>query len=557
MTAVGWRAVLVDPQAVGVAEPAEAASLLRRWGGSWPAGLGRMVDVVVGRMSVLVVFDREVDRARIAEAIGRPAAVAPDDFDPGERSAGTGAGANRPPIVIPVRYDGDDLHSVADACGLSTDEVIRRHQAATYRVAFLGFTAGFAYLDGLDPLLGIARRSTPRTRVPAGSVAIADGQCAVYPRSTPGGWHLLGTTSFAVWDEAADPPAVMEPGRLVQFRDDRRAAPTWSGERRAALSAATSGATPDRGAHAGSVDGGRALVVHTPGFGATVQDAGRPGWAHLGVSASGALDPDAWRLGNRLVGNPALPDGRGAASIEVLLGGFECTATAPVWVAVTGADGPVHIDGAPAAHGVPLALRPGQRLRVGVATDGLRRFVAVSGGVDVPTVLGSRSTDTLSGLGPEPLAAGTVLAVGPISTDPPGLFPGPAPVTGSGRDRSGQPGEPLAVRVALGPDDEHVANTAALFDNVWRIGADTSRVGVRLDGDATLAWATDGEQPSSGMAAGAIQVPRDGRPIVFLADHPTTGGYPVIGVVHPSDLAGLAQRRPGAAVRFVVVTRKR
>ena len=240
-------------------------------------------------------------------------------------------------------------------------------------------------------------------------------------------------------------------------------------------------------------------MVHTPGFGATVQDAGRPGWAHLGVSASGALDPDAWRLGNRLVGNPTLPDGRGAASIEVVLGGFECTATAPVWVAVTGADGPVQIDGAPAAHGVPLALRPGQRLRVGVATDGLRRFVA----------------------------------------------------------GSGQPGEPLAVRVALGPDDEHVANTAALFDNVWRIGADTSRVGVRLDGDATLAWATDREQPSSGMAAGAIQVPRDGRPIVFLADHPTTGGYPVVGVVHPADLAALAQRQPGAAVRFIVVTRKR
>jgi KipI family sensor histidine kinase inhibitor len=122
------------------------------------------------------------------------------------------------PFAIGVVYDGADLGVVAEATGLSVDEVISRHASGEYRVAFCGFSPGFAYLSGLDPTLHLPRRSTPRTRVPAGAVAIAAGYSAVYPGASPGGWHLIGTSTATLWDTQADPPAALWPGRTVRFR---------------------------------------------------------------------------------------------------------------------------------------------------------------------------------------------------------------------------------------------------------------------------------------------------------------------------------------------------
>ncbi len=124
---------------------------------------------------------------------------------------------DREPIEIPVRYDGEDLEFVAEACSLSEEEVIRRHLGTTYVAAFCGFAPGFAYLSGLDSSLKLPRRDTPRTRVPAGTVAIAATYSAVYPQESPGGWHLIGSTSTELWDVARQPPALIEPGRQVRF----------------------------------------------------------------------------------------------------------------------------------------------------------------------------------------------------------------------------------------------------------------------------------------------------------------------------------------------------
>jgi KipI family sensor histidine kinase inhibitor len=124
---------------------------------------------------------------------------------------------DREPIEIPVRYDGEDLAFVAEACSLSKEEVIRRHLGSTYVAAFCGFAPGFAYLSGLDSSLQLPRRNTPRTRVPAGTVAIAATYSAVYPQESPGGWHLIGSTSTEPWDIARQPPALIEPGRQVRF----------------------------------------------------------------------------------------------------------------------------------------------------------------------------------------------------------------------------------------------------------------------------------------------------------------------------------------------------
>ncbi|WP_233221607.1 5-oxoprolinase subunit C family protein [Streptomyces carminius] len=297
------------------------------------------------------------------------------------------------------------------------------------------------------------------------------------------------------------------------------------------------------GGAAGGTTGGAVLEVVRAGALTTVQDLGRVGHAHLGVPRSGALDAPAHRLANRLVGNPA-----GAAGLETTLTGCAVRVTGhPVTAAVTGAPCPVRIDGRPAPWGAAVRVPAGAVLDVGPARAGVRCCLAVAGGITVEPVLGSRSTDLLSGLGPAPLAEGVRLPVGPAPGPVPRCGPVPAP---------GPPGGELVLPVVLGPRDDWFTPGAlrTLAARTYRVAAASNRVGLRTEGPA-LERAREGELPSEGMVAGAVQVPPDGRPVVFLADHPTTGGYPVIGVVPGRALAAAAQAVPGLAVRFVPLRR--
>lgn len=266
-----------------------------------------------------------------------------------------------------------------------------------------------------------------------------------------------------------------------------------------------------------------------------VQDLGRPGHAAIGVGTSGAADRASYRLGNRLLGNA-----EGAASLEVVLGGLEVEATGLMWVCVTGAPVPLLVDDRPEPTGAVLALRPGQRLRLGTPASGLRSYVGVRGGIDVAPLLGSRSHDTLSGLGPEPLAVGDLVAVGGQVAGPM-LVDAVAPMAYDDRP---------VLRVACGPRDGWIADADALVARSWRVGAASDRVGLRLEGEPLVVVAERGELPSEGALRGAIQVPPDGGPVVFGADHPVTGGYPVVGVVLDADTDRLAQLRPGEELRF-------
>jgi biotin-dependent carboxylase-like uncharacterized protein len=270
----------------------------------------------------------------------------------------------------------------------------------------------------------------------------------------------------------------------------------------------------------------------------TVQDRGRPGYGRWGVSASGAADRSGLQLANRLVGNPGQ-----AAALEVTLGGLALRAHGRVLVALSGALGPAWLDGRPVSTLRSLLLAPGSVLRIGAPTLGLRTYVAVRGGVAVPAVLGSRATDTLSGIGPAPLCAGDVL---PVGAEPPG---DPAAV-----EVVAQPYLDLAapLRIAPGPRADWFEPGAlrALVTSEYRLTSDCNRVGVRMEGPA-LRRREQGELAPEGMVRGAVQVPPSGAPLVFLSDHPVTGGYPVIGVVVPADVDRLAQMRPGGAVRFV------
>ncbi|MEU9984791.1 biotin-dependent carboxyltransferase family protein [Streptomyces sp. NPDC050856] len=281
----------------------------------------------------------------------------------------------------------------------------------------------------------------------------------------------------------------------------------------------------------------RTLTVVRAGALTTVQDPGRAGHAHLGVPRSGALDPYASRLVNRLAGNP-----EDAAVLETTLDGCALRPRCDVTVAVGGAPCPVRVDGRPVAWGAAVRVPAGRLLEVGAAVRGLRSYVAFAGGVAVAPVLGSRSTDLLSGLGPAPLADGAVLPLGrPGAPAPPvDTVPWSAP-----------PGE-LVLRVRLGPRHDWFtgASLRTFTTRAYRVSPRSNRIGLRTEGPP-LRRAVAGELPSEGMVLGAVQVPPDGLPVVFLADHPTTGGYPVVAVVREADLAAAAQAAPGTPVRFV------
>jgi biotin-dependent carboxylase-like uncharacterized protein len=440
------------------------------------------------------------------------------------------AGASDP-VVLPVRYDGADLAEVASLTGLGVAEVVRRHAAATYTVAFGGFMPGFAYLTGLDPVLHLPRRSSPRTRVPAGSVAVAGEFAAVYPSATPGGWRLLGTCTTPLFDVHRDPPALLRPGTRVRFvAEEQTATPQ--------VAPATPPAPAAPGTRAGSVE------VVSPGVLTLVQDRGRPGLAAVGVGRSGAADRGALRLANRLVGNAA-----DAAGLEVLLGGLEIRFRQVGVVALTGAQAPAWRDGTPLASRQAVRVPAGGVVRVGPATRGLRVYVAVRGGIDVAPVLGSRATDQLAGIGPAPVRAGDVLPVGTRVQD--SAQPWPAPLPGDPVPADG----PVVLRLLPGPRPDWFVPGALgeLCAGTFVVTPDGNRVALRLAG-TPVRRRDRGELPSEPLVPGAVQVPPDGQPVVFGADHPATGGYPVLAVLDGPSQDVAAQLRPGDRVRFVTET---
>lgn len=284
------------------------------------------------------------------------------------------------------------------------------------------------------------------------------------------------------------------------------------------------------------------LRVLESGPATLIQDLGRPGLAALGVGPSGAMDRGALALGNRLLGNPG-----GAAAIEVLLGGLRIVADDLLWFAVTGAWGDVAVDGVRVDAHAATPLPPGAVLTMGPATAGVRYYLAVRGGIAAEPVLGSRSRDVLAGLGPAPVAAGDVLPVGPEPEEgipPADLVPVDPPTTGR-----------LELAIRPGPRRAWFTDAAwdALTNSTWTVSTRSDRTGVRLDGPP-LERAVAGELPSEGMLRGAIQVSPDGAPTVLGADHPVTGGYPVIAVVTDATVDRLAQARPGQPLRFTVAT---
>ncbi len=441
--------------------------------------------------------------------------------------------APQPVKEVPAVYDGEDLDDVSRQTGLSRDEVIRQHCETEYLVYMVGFTPGFAYMGLTPDALDIPRRSSPRTRVPAGSVAIAMAQTGIYPSPTPGGWSLLGRAEHRrLFDIDADPPSFFVAGDRVRFVPVAKLPPFAA--RAEPMHAAT---------------GEPVFEVEEGGLLSTVQDLGRSGLQRYGVPVAGAMDGPWLRIANRLTGNAP-----GAAGLECTVSGPRLRCLRPVVVAVTGADlGAVVERDDLGSWRPPLGssffLRTGNVLRFDGQRQGARAYIAVGGGIDVPVVAGSRSTYLTAALGGyrgRSLARGDRLYAGPTA--------GPAHPGKRWPEPSELDGEEPTIRFVWGPQDDYFTEDGkkTFVTSRYRVAPSSDRMGYRLEGPA-LEHAGAKEIISDGMMLGGIQVPPNGLPIVMLADRATTGGYPKIGTVIRVDIARLGQLLPGDALRFEAV----
>ncbi len=487
----------IVPAWTSVAVHYDAESLLSRWRGESPS---------------------EVVRRWAEERLASNEPAARDD--PGRE------------VVIPVVYGGEwgpDLEFVAARSGLACDEVVARHMAGTYRVRAVGFTPGFAYLEGLPPELATPRRESPRTRVAAGSVGIGGGQAGIYPLESPGGWNLLGRTPEVMFDVTRDPAPRLAVGDRVRFVAVTDA--KWPAHQRATR------VDP-------RCEGGAIARVTNGGLLTLVQDQGRWGRQHWGVSPGGAMGVIAARVANMLVGNP--PE---SPLLECTLAGPRLDWLASVRVAVVGGE----VEGVP--MGRPFEVVAGESLDLSRLARGARCYLAVRGGLAAEEVLGGRGTHLQLGCGGQqgrPLAMGDLLLAGAEPEREPGPPSGHWFASGEWIVPSHPSG---GLRVVRGPQWEWFSQEMRerLLSEIYRVSARSDRMGLRLEG-VPLARCRPDELPSEPVVTGAIQVPHDGKPIVLGADRQTIGGYPVVACVASVDWDRLAQLRPGDEVRFVEIS---
>jgi len=594
--------VVVDPDRIRIPQLAEAIQQLPPLDrcGSYRAGFGAGYGADsrsgLGADSRRGCSGDDLASVTVSNPSGTPRRSSAGSLDsepnPGDIEAGVDGA---PTVQIPVRFDGPDLLEVADLAGIAPSAVIAIMLKTVFTVGFVGFSPGFAYLLGLpEPLAGVPRRPTPRARVPAGSLALAGGFTAVYPQSSPGGWHLVGTTTMVLFDPTTAPYALLSSGTRVRFvpapsGGTGHSGGTGPGGTEPAHQPRSPRRTPDLPAAA--VDSTSTVVVEEAGPATTLQDAGRIGLACLGIPRAGAADELARMVANRLVGNHDR-----LAVIETTGSGPRLRFTSAAVVAVVG-DVTATVDGSPVETSAPVAIARGQVLQVGRNRRGMRATVAVAGGWQYTSSFGSCSTDQLSGLGPGPLATGDRLVIGeparPRGQLRMGIGPGHplgqwADLTGLGQRASRASGTAWTgmrgggivdnlwtIRFVSGPDADR-ATLRRLCDQIWTVQPDSNRVGVRLGptdryepppspppgfdprqtildtGCQTADLPRAGSSPR-GMVTGIVQLPPDGQPVILLCDHATVGGYPIAGTTASIDMSVVAQLRPGSRLRLTLV----
>lgn len=504
--ALGDRAWLMEAAADGFdARPGGHAAMARRIALERIPGV---CDVVASYDSIAVHFMNPLDGGRVLARLETAA-----------RDVESAAVGQSGVLTVPVAYggaDGPDLADAACALGMPQEEIVRLHSGGSYTVAAVGFSPGFPYLSGLPECLRLPRRASPR-RVAAGSVAIAGNQAGIYPTDSHGGWHVIGRTALEMFDPLRAEPALLKPGDRLRFTP---------GAATAVTKARCEVPTPTAG---------RVMEIIEPGMLTTIQDIGRPGHQHIGVSPGGAADPFMARVANLLVGNP--PD---AALLECCMQGPVLRVPQGSRVAWVGWDD--------MESGKPQEISNSRVLDMRGRMAVPHGYFAIAGGIDVPRVLGSRATDLRAGFGGwhgRPLLAGDLLPLGMAGGGPRG-----------GDWRVGwpvmpTPGGGIELRFLRGVQSDWFTDGAldAFRGSSYRTTTRADRTGARLDGPR-LELSHPREMVSQPVAAGSVQVPPDGLPIVLMSERQTIGGYPQIGHVISADLPLLARAWPGTDLRF-------
>jgi len=471
-----------------------------------PPGL---LDAIPGARTLLVLFD--------------PLTLSAEQLEQWIRGLPTSSPSTQARAFrIPVRYGGEfgpDLEQLARERGLTARQAIQAHLDAEYRVAFIGFAAGFPYLTGLPDVLHAPRLSSPRPRVAAGSLGIGGEYTGIYPAATPGGWRLIGRAAVKLFDATEDPPSLLAAGDRVHFEETSEAE----------FSNLLAGVQTRP---ASALDTPRVFRVVRPGLHSSVQGAPRFGFGAFGVPPGGAMDLDALMRANALLDNPLLTPG-----LEITLSGPELELLRHCRLCLAGAPVEADLDGRPLPVERPCDAVAGQRLRIGAVSRGVRTYLAVSGGLGdaglAPQGARRIQKDELLHAAKECIE----LALSPR---------GESFATAT---------SPWIVRAVAGPQNERFSpkGIETFFSSEYRVSAQSDRKGVRLEGPAAeLIGPSD--IPPEGTAPGSVQVPGNALPIILGPDRPVTGGYAKIATVIGADLGRIAQVRPGDRIRFEKVT---
>lgn len=442
-------------------------------------------------------------------------------------------------IIIPVVYGreyGPDLTDVARFHGLTEEQVVEIHSGREYRVYMVGFVAGFPYLGEVADEIATPRLETPRLKVPAGSVGIAEKQTGIYPCEAPGGWRIIGRTPLRLFNPLQQPPVVLQLGDIVKFKP--------ISEKEFRITENTSQKQPaDR--FPKNKKGIKVFQVLKPGFFTTVQDLGRYGYLRYGVPISGAMDTFSLVAANLLVANNP-----NDACLEITLIGPELQALTKTQIAITGGAASPKINGQHVPMWQTLEVQEGAVVSFGKVESGCRAYLSIRGGVDTPPVLGSRSTCVRGGFGgingrqlkTEDIIGGfdvSLLKVG--YSMPEELVP----------QFTGQ----FKARVILGPQADMFTERGitTFLSSQYKVTLEADRMGYRLEGPI-IEHKAKADIISDALLPGAVQIPKNGKPIMIMRDAQTAGGYPKIAVIITPDVSTLGQAKTNDVIEFSKIT---
>lgn len=445
--------------------------------------------------------------------------------------------------VVKICYDLEvalDLKDCAQRTHLSIDNFIQRHQAATYTVDILGFMPGFAYLSGLDPQLSLPRRPTPRPAVPAGSVAIAENQTAIYPRDTPGGWNIIGKSPIRLFDSNINPPTLFMPGDLVKLEQislDELHQIEQSLIRNRFTSI--------------PVKNDAMIEVLQAGALTTIQDAPRIGFSHWAVGPGGAVDQTSLKLANALVGNSL-----DTAALEITSTGPKLQFTQSTLLAWVGAQCLVNINGISMPSHRPIWVPENSILSIGHIENGFRVTLAIAGGLDISPELGRCGSHLAAGLGPPLIKRGDLIPIKRSELTahlnhhkkiniPKWQIKPLFEMSLEIQEIKALPGRHLSL---LSPLEQK-----QFWETVWTVSKQSNRMGIRLDSDFKPSEVLTGI-PSEAIGFGTLQFPPSHQAIILLAEHQTTGGYPRFAEVIESEHMKLAQLQPSKKIKFAPIT---